>query len=90
LNINTGQLININTAIENLKETLTPMSPYGLWAQQHMVHRHYYLNLKPWSARTLYVYAHADLAESYSVGLQEIFVSRLCSQEENSFFLPWQ
>ena len=47
-----------------------------------MVDRHYSLNLKPWSARTLYVYAHADLA-------QEIFVSRLCSQEENYFFLPW-
>jgi hypothetical protein len=41
-----------------------------------------------WSARTLYVYAHADLAQN--VRLQEIFVSRLCSQEENSFFLPWQ
>jgi hypothetical protein len=25
-----------------------------LWAQQHMVDRHYSLNLKPWSARTLY------------------------------------
>jgi hypothetical protein len=53
-----------------------------------MVDRHYSLNLKPWSARTLYVYAHADLAQKYSVGLQEIFVSRLCSQEENAFFLP--
>jgi hypothetical protein len=52
-----------------------------------MVDRHYSLNLKPWSARTLYVYAHADLAQKYSVGLQEIFVSRLCSQEENYFFL---
>jgi hypothetical protein len=58
-----------------------------IWAQQHMVDRHYSLNLKSWSARTLYVYAHADLAQKYSVGLQEIFVSRLCSQEENSFFL---
>jgi hypothetical protein len=59
-----------------------------LWAQQHMVDRHYSLNLKPWSARTLYVHViHADLAQKYSVGLQEIFVSRLCSQEENSFFL---
>jgi hypothetical protein len=47
----------------------------------------YSLNLKPWSARTLYVYAHTDLAQKYSVGLQEIFVSRLCSQEENSFFV---
>jgi uncharacterized membrane protein YqhA len=34
------------------------------------------------------VYAHADLAQKYSVGLQEIFVSRLCSQEESSFFRP--
>jgi hypothetical protein len=47
-----------------------------------MVDRHYSLNLKPWSATTLYVYAHADLAKKYSVGLQEIFVSRLCSQED--------
>jgi hypothetical protein len=52
-----------------------------------MVDRHYSLNLKPWSARTLYVYAHADLAQKYSVGLQEMFVSMLCSLEENSFFL---
>jgi hypothetical protein len=28
-----------------------------------MVDRHYSLKLKPWSARTLYVYAHADLAQ---------------------------
>jgi hypothetical protein len=47
----------------------------------------YSLNLKPWSARTLFVYAHVDLAQKYSVGLQEIFVCRLCSQEENCFFL---
>jgi hypothetical protein len=53
-----------------------------------MVDRHYSLNLKPWSARTLYVYAHTDPAQKYSVGLQEIFVSRLCSQDENYFFLP--
>jgi hypothetical protein len=33
-----------------------------------MVDRHYSLKLKPWSARTLYVYAHADLAQKYSVG----------------------
>ena len=61
-----------------------------LWAQQHMVDRHYSLNLKPWSARTLYVYAHIDLAQKYSVGLQEIFVSSkvLCSHKENFFFLP--
>jgi hypothetical protein len=38
------------------------------------------------SIRTLYVYAHAYLAQKYSVGLQEIFVSRLCSQEENSLY----
>jgi hypothetical protein len=60
-----------------------------LWAQQHIVDRHYSLNLKPWSARTLYVYAHADLAQKYSVALEVIFVSSLCSQEENYFFLPW-
>jgi hypothetical protein len=61
-----------------------------LWAQQHIVDRHYSLNLKPWSARTLlYVYAHADLAQKYSVALHEICVSSLCSQEENYFFLPW-
>jgi hypothetical protein len=36
-----------------------------------MVDRHYSLNLKPWSARTVYVYAHADLAQKYSVVLQE-------------------
>jgi hypothetical protein len=40
-----------------------------------MVDSHYSLNLKPWSARTLYVYAHADLTQKYSIGLQEIFVS---------------
>ena len=33
-----------------------------------MVDRHYSLNLKPWSATTLYVYA--DSAQKYSVGLQ--------------------
>jgi hypothetical protein len=55
-----------------------------------MVDRQFSLNFKPWSARTLYVYAHADLAQKYSVGLQEIIVSRLCSQGENSFFLPWR
>jgi hypothetical protein len=38
-----------------------------------MVDRHYFLDVKPWSARTLYVYAHADLVQKYSVGLQEIF-----------------
>jgi hypothetical protein len=53
-----------------------------------MVDRHYSMNLKPWLAITLYVYAHADLAQKYSIGPQEIFVSRLCSQEENSFFQP--
>jgi hypothetical protein len=53
-----------------------------------MVDRDYLLNLKPWSARALYIYEHANLAQKYSVGLQEIFVSRFCSHEENSFFLP--
>jgi hypothetical protein len=70
-------------AIGNLKEILTPMSHY-MGTEQHMV-----VEFKTrWSARTLYVYAHADLAQKYPVGLQEIFVSRLCSQEENSFSLP--
>jgi hypothetical protein len=45
-----------------------------------------FLEFKTWSARTLYVYAHADLAQKFSVGLQEIFVSRLCSQEKKFFF----
>jgi hypothetical protein len=54
-----------------------------------MIDRHYSIFLEPWSARTLYVYAHVDLAQKYSVGLKEIFVSKLCFQEENSFFLPW-
>jgi hypothetical protein len=35
-----------------------------------MVDRHFSLNLKPWSARTPYVYTHADLAQKYSIGLQ--------------------
>jgi hypothetical protein len=61
------------------------MSHYG--RNNILVDRHYSLNLKPCDARTLF-YAHADLAQKYSVSLQEIFVSRLCSQEENSFFLP--
>jgi hypothetical protein len=54
-----------------------------------MVNRQYSLNVKLWSTKTLYVYAHTDLAQKYSVGLQEIFVSRLCSQEENYYILPW-
>jgi hypothetical protein len=40
-----------------------------------MVDRHYSLNLKPSLAGTLYIYAHADLAQKYSIDLQEIFVS---------------
>jgi hypothetical protein len=61
-----------------------------LWKMSHknMVDRHYSSNLKPWPARTPHVYAHAGLAQKYSVGLQEMFVSRLCSLEEKSFFLP--
>jgi hypothetical protein len=51
-----------------------------------------FLELKTMVTRTLYVYvwcmAYADLAQKYSVGLQEIFVSRLCSQEENLFSCP--
>ena len=55
-----------------------------------MVDRHYSLNLKPLSGRTLYVYVHADLPQKYSVGLQEI-LSPGCvpMQEVNSFFLPF-
>ena len=30
-----------------------------------MVDRHYSLNLEPWSARTLFVHEHADLAQKY-------------------------
>jgi hypothetical protein len=60
-----------------------------LWAQQHMVNRHYSLNLKQWSARTLYVLCTCRFSTK-TLRLQEIFVSRLCSQEENSFFLPWK
>jgi hypothetical protein len=37
-----------------------------VWAQQHMYDRHS-LNLKPWSDRTLYVYAQADLVQKYSL-----------------------
>jgi hypothetical protein len=53
-----------------------------------MVDRHYSLNLKPWSARTLYVYAHADLAQKYSFGLQEIFVSSLSPRKRILFSYP--
>jgi hypothetical protein len=45
-----------------------------------MVDRHYSLNLKPWSARTLY----ADLAQKYSrFCLQVVLPGR------KLFFLPW-
>jgi hypothetical protein len=54
--------------------------------QQHVVDRHYSLDLKPWSARTPYVYAHADLAQKYSVGLQEIFISETgCAPRKKIF-----
>jgi hypothetical protein len=53
-----------------------------------MVDRHYSLNLKPWSARTLYVYAHADLAQKYSVGLQEIFVPGCAPRKKILFSCP--
>jgi hypothetical protein len=47
--------------------------------------RHYSLNSKSWSATVEhYMFMHIGLAQKYSVGLQEIFVSRLCSEEENS------
>jgi hypothetical protein len=51
-----------------------------------MVDRHYSLNLKPWSARTLHVYAHADLAQKYSVGLgRKLFFPALQSRLANRF-----
>jgi hypothetical protein len=53
-----------------------------------MVDRHYFLNLKPWSARTLYVYARADVAQKYSVGLQEFFVSRCAAKKKIIFSCP--
>jgi hypothetical protein len=53
-----------------------------------MVDRHYSLNLKPWSARTRYVYAHADLAQKYSVDLQEIFVPTCAPRKKILFFCP--
>jgi hypothetical protein len=39
-----------------------------LWAKQHMVDRHYSLNLKPWSARTLYVYRFSTKILRWSAG----------------------
>jgi hypothetical protein len=36
--------------------------------------------------RTLYVYAHADLAQKYSVGLQELFVSKPCAPRKKIIF----
>jgi hypothetical protein len=52
-----------------------------------MVDRHLSLNLKTRSTRTLC--SGTYLAVKYSVGLQEIFNSRLCSQEENYFLHLW-
>jgi hypothetical protein len=49
-----------------------------------MVDRHYSLNLKPWSARTLYVYAHADLAQKYSVCRK--FLSPGCAPRKKILF----
>jgi hypothetical protein len=54
-----------------------------------MVDRHYSLHLKPWSAGTLYVYAHADLAQKYSIGLQEIFVSGYAPRKKMIFPALW-
>jgi hypothetical protein len=50
-----------------------------------MVDRHYSLNLKPWSATTLYVYAHADLAQKYSLSLQKI-LSPVCAPRKKIIF----
>jgi hypothetical protein len=58
-----------------------------LWAQQHMVDRHYSLNLKPWSARTLYVYAHAD----FSTTILRLSARNICLQvvlPGRKFFFP--
>jgi hypothetical protein len=59
--------------------------PNGSDFIQPVVHQILHLFVSSFS---LYVYAHADLAQKYFVGLQEIFVPMLCSQEENYFFLP--
>jgi hypothetical protein len=74
-----SQKANLHSQIANSEPLIQTLlnSHVPLWAQQHMVDRHYSLNFKPWSARTLYVYAQADLAQQYSIGLQEICGSRL-------------
>jgi hypothetical protein len=51
-----------------------------------MVDRHYSFNLKPWSARTLCVYAHADLAQKYFVGLQGNFCLQVVLPRRKFFF----
>jgi hypothetical protein len=51
-----------------------------------MVDRHYSLNLKPWSARTLYVYAHADLAQKYSNTIIKEILSPGCAPWKKIFF----
>jgi hypothetical protein len=51
-----------------------------------MVDRHYSLNLKPWSARTLYVYAHADLAQKYSNTNKGIFCHQVVLPGRKLFF----
>jgi hypothetical protein len=59
-----------------------------LWAQQHMVDRTLFLEFKTMvSYRTLHVYAHADLAQKYSVGLrmQEI-LSPGCAPRKKILF----
>jgi hypothetical protein len=52
-----------------------------------MVDRHYFLNLKPWSARTLYVYAHA----LFSTKILRWSAGNFCLQvvlPERKFFFP--
>jgi hypothetical protein len=44
-------------------------------------------SLLKFSARVLHL--NTGLAQNYLVGLQEFFIPRLCSQEENYFFLPF-
>jgi hypothetical protein len=60
-----------------------------LLVQQHMVDRHS-LNLKPWSAKTLYVYVHADLAQKFlSPGCspRKRILFPALSVERSSFFI---
>jgi hypothetical protein len=71
-----SQIANSEPLIQTLLNTHVP-----LWVQQHMVDRHYSLNFKPWSARTLYVYAQADLAQQY-------FVAPGCQKRDRHSAMP--